>query len=110
MQLRYVRVAAKYPEVIPQVMRVFLGDSGIGHSHQALATRACYLLMRIVKVLRPSLKNYSEELIKGLIPCVQAIAANPVDMASKALKGTAGRGMHKKRFTVDVVLSSSLLY
>jgi exportin-T len=94
MQLRYVRVAAKYPEVIPQVMRTFLGKCGIGHSHQALATRACYLFMRIVKVLRSSLKGYLEELIEGLIPCVQAIAANPVDLASKALKGTAGRGVH----------------
>jgi hypothetical protein len=91
-QLRYVKVAARHPEVVPKVMRAFLGKCGLGHRHQPLATRACYLLMRIVKVLRSSLKGYLEELIEGLAPRVQAIAANPVHQSTGALKGTAGRG------------------
>jgi hypothetical protein len=91
-QLRFVRVAAAEPAVIPRVMRTFLGPCGLAHPHRPLATRACYLLMRTVKVLRPSLKGYLRELVEGLAPRVQAIAAHPVHHGSEALKGTSGRG------------------
>ena len=92
LQLRYVRVAAAHAGVIPRVMRTFLGDGGLGHAHAPLATRACYLLMRIIKVLRPSLKGYLGELIEGLVPRVQAVAEHPVHESAGALKGTSGRG------------------
>ena len=92
MQLRYVKVAAQHSEVIPNVMRTFLGECGLGHPYQLLATRACYLFMRIVKVLRSSLKGYLHELIQGLVPRVQAIAAHPAHPTAGPLKGTAGRG------------------
>ena len=92
MQLRFVRAAAAAPDTIPRVMRAFLGPTGLGHPHQPLATRACYLLMRVIKALRPSLKPYLPELIEGLAPRAQAVAASPVQQSAGALKGTRGRG------------------
>jgi hypothetical protein len=94
MQVRYVKVAAQNAQLVLPVMRTFLGESGLGHPHNAHATRACYLFMRTVKVLRPHLQGHLEELIEGLVPAVIAIAANPVQTAARALKATAGRGTH----------------
>lgn len=91
-QVRYVRVALENRELVPPVMRAFLGDCGLSHGHHAHATRACYLFMRIVKVLRPSLKGYLEELIQGLVPVIMAIAANPIQLSTGALKATQGKG------------------
>lgn len=93
LQVRYVRVAAQNPELVPPVMRAFLGGCGLSHVHHAHATRACYLFMRVVKVLRPSLKGYLEELIQGLIPVITAIAANPVQASTGPLKATQGKGV-----------------
>eukprot|EP00892_Ulva_mutabilis_P003832 jgi/Ulvmu1/1820/UM119_0038.1 len=90
--VRYVRVAAGNRELVPTVMRAFLGGCGLSHAHYAHATRACYLFMRVVKVLRPSLKDYLQELIQGLIPIITAIAANPVQPSTGALKATQGKG------------------
>lgn len=92
MQLRFVKVAAQHAEVIPGVMRTYLGECGLAHAHAPLATRACYLLMRALKALRPSLKPYLRELIEGLVPRVQSIAAHPACPTAGPLKGTAGRG------------------
>lgn len=93
MQVRYVRVASENRELVPTVMRAFLGECGLSHAHHAHATRACYLFMRVVKVLRPSLKGYLQELIQGLVPVITVIAANPVQTSSGPLKATQGKGM-----------------
>lgn len=93
MQVRYVRVASENADLVPTVMRAFLGECGLSHEHHAHATRACYLFMRVVKVLRPSLKGYLEELIQGLVPVITAIAANPAQTSSGLLKATQGKGV-----------------
>lgn len=93
MQVRYVRVASEDRELVPTVMRAFLGECGLSHLHHAHATRACYLFMRVVKVLRPSLKGYLTELIQGLVPVITTIAANPVQTSSGPLKATQGKGV-----------------
>ena len=92
LQVRYVKVASQNPELVLPVMKTFLGSSGLSHPHSAHATRACYLFMRTVKVLRPQLHSHLEELIQGLIPAVMAIVANPIQTASHALKATVARG------------------
>jgi hypothetical protein len=92
LQVRYVKVASQNPELVLPVMKMFLQGSGLAHPNEAHATRACYLFMRIVKVLRPQLQEHLEELIQGLIPLVMQIVTNPIQTASHALKATATRG------------------
>lgn len=92
--MRYVRVAAQRPGLVLPVMQMFLRGSGLSHPHDAHATRACYLFMRIVKVLRPKLQDHLEELIQGLIPVVMQIVTHPIQTASHALKATVARGAH----------------
>ena len=75
-------------------MRAFLGENGIAHINVPLATRACYLFMRIVKVLRQNLKAYLPELIAGLIPRLHIIVTSPVTESSRLLKGTHGHGAY----------------
>lgn len=90
--VRYVKVTAQNGELMPSVMRAFLGASGLAHPNEVLATRACYLFMRIVKVLRQNLKAFLPELLQGLVPRLQAIVANPLQDRTIALKGTQARG------------------
>lgn len=100
-----MRVAAENRELVPTVMRAFLGDCGLSHAHHAHATRACYLFMRVVKVLRPSLKDYLQELIEGLVPVITAIASNPAQPSTGALKATQGKGRPARShidFTVPI--------
>jgi hypothetical protein len=102
LQVRYVKVASQNPELVLPVMKMFLRGSGLSHPHEAHATRACYLFMRIVKVLRPQLQEHLEELIQGLIPVVMQIVRNPIQIASHALKATVARGAHTQSHTGPV--------
>lgn len=94
--MRYVKVAAQDARLVLPVMQMFLGGSGLSHPHDAQATRACYLFMRIVKVLRPKLQAHLEELIQGLIPVVMRIVSSPTQTASHALKATVARGANQR--------------
>ncbi|CAI7910739.1 unnamed protein product, partial [Closterium sp. NIES-53] len=53
--VRYVRFVQQHPQYIPAALDAFLGPWGVGHGNSAVAGRAAYLLMRVVKVLRQQL-------------------------------------------------------
>ncbi len=48
--VRYARVLQQSPAAIPAALAAFLDGRGMGHPAEDLATRACYLFSRLVKV------------------------------------------------------------
>ena len=60
---------------------------------QSVASRACYLLCRAVKLLRSSLRPLTFDILRGLQRHLGTIAANPQAQAATASKmALSGRG------------------
>ena len=58
-----------------------------------MASRACYLLCRLVKLLRSSLRPLTFDILRGLQSHLGTIAANPQTQAANASKmALSGRG------------------
>jgi exportin-T len=75
--VRYCRVLQQEQSAIPAVLSLFLGPKGLGHPSPDVATRACYLLSRLVKTLRSNLKPYMDEMLRQLQPYLVVIATQP---------------------------------
>ncbi|GJP29651.1 hypothetical protein CLOM_g19286 [Closterium sp. NIES-68] len=92
--VRYVRFVQQHPEYIPAALEAFLGPYGVGHGNAAVAGRAAYLLMRVVKVLRQQLLPLLDSILMGLQRMLEAITSatpTPPPAAGKA-GGAQGRG------------------
>lgn len=74
--VRYVRFIEQHGEYIPAVLPVFLGEKGIHHTNINVASRASYLLMRLVKVLRVKLLPYVETILQSLQDVLAVIATS----------------------------------
>ena len=64
--VRYVRVVqqrAGYGQLVPACLESFLGQCGVNHSNVVVAARASYLFMRVVKVLRPQLLPFLDNIL-----------------------------------------------
>jgi exportin-T len=70
---------------LPGVLGLFLGPTGLGHPSAAVATRAAYLLSRLVKQLRAVLRAYIGELLRQLQPYLEIVATQPPPSASAAV-------------------------
>ncbi len=91
--VRYLRLLQAEPGALPVAMRLFLGPRGLGHPAPDVATRACYLLSRLIKVLRSSLRPHAAEVLAQLQPYLQIVAtAPPLMLALGGAAGTAGGG------------------
>jgi exportin-T len=75
--VRYCRVLQQEQSAIPAVLSLFLGPKGLGHPSPDVATRACYLLSRLVKTLRSNLKPYMDEMLRQLQPYLVVVATQP---------------------------------
>lgn len=91
--VRYYRVVQQHMQNAPKLLALFLGDSGMGHPDESVASRACYLLCRAVKLLRSSLRPLTFDILRGLQRHLGTIAANPQTQAATASKmALSGRG------------------
>ncbi|KAG6542252.1 hypothetical protein Mapa_016380 [Marchantia paleacea] len=79
---RFVRYVQLHPEYIPSVLAAFLDCRGLRHPNPSVSSRASYLFMRLVKVLRAQLVPYVEDILQGLQNTLSAITS----------KGTDGKG------------------
>ncbi len=75
------RVLQQQPACLPRVLALFLGDRGMGHPDEGVATRACYLFARLVKALRPELRPLLPDVLAGLQPHLRCIVAQPAPEA-----------------------------
>ena len=99
--VRYCRVVQTQPSLAPAVLGALLDDRGMGHSSEAVSTKACYLFQRLVRQLRSSFAPVVETVLAGLEPHLSWIASSPVAQAPSASpggpvlggpKGTQGKG------------------
>ncbi|GAB5367040.1 hypothetical protein AAMO2058_001196000 [Amorphochlora amoebiformis] len=67
---RYSHFLEKYPKYLKGVIKAFLDERGMGHSHPQVRGRACYqfesLLKRLSKGARNSMKPYLEDVLREL--------------------------------------------
>ena len=89
--VRYAKVAAQQAQHVAKVVGAFLGERGMGHPSEAVARRAAYLLCRLVKPLRGSLRPLTREILGQLQPHLAAIAATPAPEAP-AVKSSGAAG------------------
>jgi hypothetical protein len=94
--------------VLPGVLGLFLGPRGLGHPSAAVATRGAYLLSRLVKMLRNSLRPYLGELLRQLQPYLEVVATQPPPSSSAAV-GTS-RDAAAGRAPVTAALVDDRLY
>ncbi|CAI5517177.1 unnamed protein product [Closterium sp. Naga37s-1] len=87
--VRYARFVQQHPQYIPAALDAFLGPWGVGHGNSAVAGRAAYLLMRVVKVLRQQLLPLLDSILMGLQRMLEAITSTPPAAAGK---GAGGQG------------------
>ena len=57
---------------------------------QAVATRACYLLCRLIKALRSELQAHLAEVLRGLQPHLARIITTPPPQSLSATKAAIG--------------------
>lgn len=75
--VRYCKLLQNNQGSIPGVLGLFLGARGLGHPSPTVATRAAYLLSRLVKTLRGNLRQYAGDILQQLQPYLEVVATRP---------------------------------
>jgi exportin-T len=75
--VRYCKLLQQNQGSIPGVLGLFLGPRGLGHSSPTVATRAAYLLSRLVKTLRGNLRQYTGDFMQQMQPYLEIVATRP---------------------------------
>lgn len=86
--VRYCKLLQQQQGSIPVVLGLFLGPKGLGHPSPTVATRAAYLLSRVVKILRSNLRGYVGDIMAQLRPYLEIVATRPPP-SSLAAVGTS---------------------
>ncbi|KAL0051899.1 hypothetical protein WJX82_004175 [Trebouxia sp. C0006] len=90
--VRFSKVMQQNQEYIPNVLAVFLGDSGMGHPDEAVSTRACYLFSRLVKALRQNIRQFVREVLHSIQGHLVRIATHPPTDGGQAAAKAGGPG------------------
>ena len=72
--VRYSDILLDMPELLPQILTSISGDRGLQHQHPRVRSRSCYLLLKLVKALGPTLRPFVETAIGG----IQSLLSNQV--------------------------------
>jgi len=72
--VRYSDILQDMPELLPHILTAISGDRGLQHQHPRVRSRSCYLLLKLVKALAPSLRPFVETAIGG----IQSLLSNQV--------------------------------
>ncbi|KAL2651855.1 hypothetical protein R1flu_019983 [Riccia fluitans] len=76
---RFVHFVQWHPEYIPSVLAAFLDCRGLHHPNPSVSSRASYLFMRLVKVLRAQLVPYIEDIFQSLQDTLSAVTSKGID-------------------------------
>lgn len=83
--VRYCKLLQQNQGSIPGVLGLFLGPRGLGHSSPTVATRAAYLLSRLVKTLRGNLRQYTGDFMQQMQPYLEIVATRPPPSSTAAV-------------------------
>lgn len=72
---RYVKFVQYHGDYTPGVLAVFLDARGMHHPNPQVSSRASYLFMRFVKVLRIQLVPYLDEILQSLEDVLSAVTS-----------------------------------
>jgi exportin-T len=106
--VRYCKLLQQNQGSIPGVLGLFLGTRGLGHPSPTVATRAAYLLSRLVKTLRGNLRQYAGEILQQLQPYLEVVATRPPPSSAAAV-GTS-RDAAAGRAPVNAAVVDDRLY
>jgi exportin-T len=78
---RYVQFVQHHLDYIPQVLAVFLDVRGMHNPNPHVSSRASYLFMKFVKVLRIQLVPYLENILQSLEDILSAVTSSKTTVA-----------------------------
>ena len=61
--VRYIKLVRDEPAALRAVLEAMCGSRGLQHTSPMLRSRACYFLLRMIKVMGPSLGGYVESIV-----------------------------------------------
>ena len=79
--VRYSDILQDKPELLPNILTSISGDKGLQHQHPRVRSRSCYLLLKLVKALGPTLRPFVETAIGGILSLLsnQVLSLHPED-------------------------------
>lgn len=83
---RYMKFVQENTQCIPLVLAAFLDDRGVHHPNIHVSRRACYLFMRVVKLLKSNLVPFIETILQSLRDVVSRLTS--MNYTSKELSGS----------------------
>ena len=73
LSVRYYPILRDSPELLPPILGALSGASGLQHPHPRMRSRACYLLLKLIKSIPTVLRAYAETAVNG----IQGLLSNP---------------------------------
>lgn len=98
--VRYSKALAQHERAFGTVLASFLDQRGIQHPHPGVSSRAAYLFMRLVKVIRQQLLPYLNEIFSSLQPSLEAII---LGVQISVWQGTAGEELDDRLYAFEAV-------
>ncbi|XP_010471283.1 PREDICTED: exportin-T [Camelina sativa] len=83
---RYLKFIQENSQYIPNVLGAFLDERGLHHQNVYVSRRACYLFMRVVKLLKSKLVPFIDEILQNLQDTLSQLTT--MNYASRELSGT----------------------
>ncbi|EOA33575.1 hypothetical protein CARUB_v10019717mg [Capsella rubella] len=83
---RYMKFIQENSQHIPNVLGAFLDDRGLHHQNVYVSRRACYLFMRVVKLLKSKLVPFIDEILQSVQDTLSQLTT--MNFASRGLSGT----------------------
>ena len=73
LSVRYYPILRDSPVLLPPILSSLSGTSGLQHPHPRMRSRACYLLLKLIKSIPTVLREYAETAVNG----IQSLLSNP---------------------------------
>lgn len=73
LSVRYYPILRDVPDLLPSILGALSGTCGLQHPHPRMRSRACYLLLKLIKAIPTVLRPYAETAVNG----IQGLLANP---------------------------------
>jgi len=73
LSVRYYPILRDSPVLLPPILGSLSGTSGLQHPHPRMRSRACYLLLKLIKSIPTVLREYAETAVNG----IQSLFSNP---------------------------------
>lgn len=79
--VRYADLLKEKPELLPNILGSISGTNGLQHPHPRVRSRCCYLLLKLVKSLGQTLRQFVETAIIGINGLIshQVLSLHPDD-------------------------------